>query len=165
MEAINEARHGPRPRNSSPPRGNSPTCRRLDRGETQTHADLALSASQTLEGVARTLTRSVAAFAADVTADLIERRKDLRVRVDETVTASIHGRSRKVRVLDLSDQCACIANEGGLTIGEQVVLEWAEGASVNATVMWTSPAAVGLKLARSIEHPVLIQSRPSDVAA
>jgi methyl-accepting chemotaxis protein len=133
--------------------------------ETQTHADLALSASQTLEGVARTLTRSVAAFAADVTADLTERRKALRVRVDETVTASIHGRSRKVRVLDLSDQGACIAIEGGLTIGEQVMLEWTEGASINATVMWTSPAAVGLKLARSIEHPVPIQSRLSDMAA
>lgn len=133
--------------------------------ETQTHADLALSASQTLEGVARTLTRSVAAFAVDVTADLTERRKALRVRVDETVTASIHGRSRKVRVLDLSDQGACIAIEGGLTIGEQVMLEWTEGASINATVMWTSPAAVGLKLARSIEHPVLIQSRLSDMAA
>lgn len=133
--------------------------------QTQTHADHALAASRTLEDVASSLTRSVAAFAADVTADLTERRTTLRVRVDETVTAVIRGRRCEVRTLDVSERGACIALDGGLTVGETVVLEWPGGRRIDAIVAWTSPKAVGLGLARSIEHPALAPIRPTTMVA
>lgn len=127
--------------------------------ETGQQADAALAASQTLKAVAGELTASVAQFAAEVTADLAERRSALRIQVDEIVALEVGGLRHEVRLLDVSESGACIAAGAGLAVGQSVALAWPDGQRVSAAVVWTSSTAIGRRLAATVRHPTLQEAR------
>ncbi|UYW31957.1 methyl-accepting chemotaxis protein [Methylorubrum extorquens] len=131
--------------------------------ETQSHADSALSASESLKAVAADLARSVTQFVQQVTTDLDERRGGVRVGVNETGFLHVRGRRHQVRVVEVSSYGARIADAPHVAVGSSVEFEAGNGVRVQAEVAWSEGGKAGLSVPCGLRHPAVLAS--SDLAA
>ena len=123
--------------------------------ETQHHAGMALRASETLKAVAADLSRSVAIFTSNVEGEVAERRREVRVPLDEPATINVAGQSYSVRVIELSANGARLGGVPAFERGSRAELTLLDGQRVAGQIAWSLNGEAGLRLDQPISHEVL----------
>ncbi len=106
--------------------------------------------SQDIRRVSQNLSSVVELFLQDVTTDVQNRRKGLRIRTDETVDIAVGDRHIPTTVHDVSETGARIDLREGLGIGTTLTLEWHNGKRVNAKVVRIEGSHAGLQFSEPV---------------
>jgi len=102
---------------------------------TSTEAGRVLGVSDELSEVANELSVAVDAFLEGVSADVRDRREQLRRRVDQAVMLVAAGRRLSVTLVDISETGARLSPVEGLRVGDHVQIEWDDGRICAAEVV------------------------------
>src|SRR6056297_1026519 len=102
---------------------------------TSTEAGRVMGVSDELSEVANELSVAVDAFLEGVSADVRDRREQLRRRVDQAVMLVAAGRRLSVNLVDISETGARLSPVDGLRVGDHVQIEWDDGRICAAEVV------------------------------
>ena len=106
--------------------------------------------SQDIRRVSQNLSSVVELFLQDVTTDVQNRRKGLRIRTEETVDIAVGGQNIPTTVRDVSETGARVDLREGLSIGTTLTLEWHNGKRLNAKVVRIEGSHAGLQFAEPV---------------
>lgn len=118
---------------------------------TESEAGAVQSASDRLSETAEHLAQVVDSFLTDVSRDVDERRDSLRVKMSQVVVVQASGRRLHSVMTDASESGCQLEAMDGLTPGERLTIELADGKTVQALVVRDSGKGIGLKFADRIE--------------
>lgn len=119
--------------------------------ETRTEADRVQSVSDRVSQVGREMAKSVEEFVSGVARDVEDRRSETRIPARDPVHVTIAGKSLPARLVDVCRFGLKIAfdpsvdGSAGFNPGTTVTVVWADGATVDAEIVWASSAQAGLR--------------------
>lgn len=124
--------------------------------ETAGEANTVNSTADVLTEHSKGLMAEVEGFLTEVSKDVEERRGALRVKMSEIVIVCAAGRRRRTRMLDASKSGAKVATVNDIYIGQEVIVELADGRTMNGVIRRIGEDGVGLEFAEPIADPNLL---------
>lgn len=121
--------------------------------ETAAEAQSVRGSADALADTAETLRISVDEFMDEISADVAERRRSLRMRMNEIVIVTTEGRRLTSTLLDASQTGARIAGFVGATADQRITITLSDGRSFEATIVRkTDDGDFGVEFAQPIEN-------------
>jgi methyl-accepting chemotaxis protein len=120
-------------------------------GETSAEAHLVSEATDLLSASARKLSATVEAFLRDVTQDVKERRIGTRRRTTQAIVVLANGRRLRTKLADVSDTGAKIFAPEELRETQRFQVEFEDGGSVGAQMVWNKGGFAGVQFDRPLE--------------
>lgn len=104
-------------------------------------------ASEALSGITVELTQCIGKFMQDIVKDVDERRKSLRIRMNEIVVVDVDGHRMRSNLVDMSETGARISPVEGISTGQEVLIELADRHMIKGTVVRRAGSDIGIKFA------------------
>lgn len=117
--------------------------------ETSQVSDKINNVSQNLSQVTEQLSLSVESFLKDVKKDIKDRREAARQNVREEVKVIIDNEEHETLMTDKSDEGVRIVCVGNMKIGQPIIINFKDGTTANAEVIWRDDHHAGLDLKQS----------------
>ena len=113
--------------------------------ETKNEAEHVRTASAQVANVTSDLSQAIETFLADVSRDLDNRRKSIRVPSEEQVNVEFNGQQQDTTLIDISETGVRMNNVAGITQGSKIKIHFKNGKTQHAECVWADNLVAGLQ--------------------